>query len=261
MSKLSIQNINIHYESVGQGDPLLLLHGLGSSTRDWEKQIAFFSKNYQVITVDIRGHGQSDKPPGPYSIALFAADIAELINILDIKPVHVVGISMGGMIAYQLAATHHQLVKSMTIVNATPEFVVRTFKERFNVFQRQLIVRLLGMRKIGKVLSKRLFIKPEQEELRTIFIERWAENDSKTYLKAMKAIVGWSVVDKLKNIDCPTLILAADEDYTSVEEKKKFASIMNQAEISIIKDSRHATPIEHPKLFNQTVIDFLNKQS
>ena len=78
MPILRCRDINVYYEIAGAGDPLLFIHGLGSSHRDWEPQVAFFSRHYQVITYDVRGHGKSDKPKGPYSVSQFAADAAEL---------------------------------------------------------------------------------------------------------------------------------------------------------------------------------------
>ncbi len=113
MPKLRIHDIDIYYEVTGQRTPLALIHGLGSSTRDWERQVPVFSERYQVITFDVRGHGQSAKPPGPYSIALFASDTVELVRALGIGPAHVVGISMGGMIAFQLAVDAPQRIKSL----------------------------------------------------------------------------------------------------------------------------------------------------
>ena len=260
MPKLRIRDIDLNYETTGEGQSILLIHGLGSSTRDWENQIDFFSTHSQVVTFDVRGHGQSDKPPGPYSIPLFAKDAAGLINALGIAPTHVVGISMGGMIAFQLAVSAPDLVSSMVIVNAAPEFVVHTIKERLQVFQRQLIVRLLSMRKMGEVLSKRLFPRPEQEDLRRLFIERWAENDPQAYLSSMQAIVGWSVADHLGDIGCPTLVIAADGDYTPVELKEAYVASMPRAELMVVKDSRHATPVEQPERFNDAVMAFLSKQ-
>jgi pimeloyl-ACP methyl ester carboxylesterase len=261
MPKLHIRDIDLYYEVTGQGQPILFIHGLGSSTRDWEQQVLIFSKHYHVVTFDLRGHGKSDKPPGPYSISLFAADTAELIKGLGIAPAHVVGISLGGMIAFQLAVSAPDLVRSLVVVNAAPEFIVRTFKERLQVFQRQFIVRLLGMRKMGEVLSKRLFPRPEQEELRRLFVERWAENDPRAYADAMRAIVGWSVADHLNAIRCPTLAIAADKDYTPVTLKEAYVARMPQAELVVIRDSRHATPVERPEQFNEAVMAFLSKQA
>lgn len=255
----SIKNgdVNIRYDKCGQGQPILFIHGLGSSGRDWEYQVAHFRNTCQVITVDVRGHGQSDKPPGPYSVPLFAADVAALIEILEIAPVDVVGISMGGMIAFQLAVDRLDLIKRMVIVNSSPELVPRTFKDRLLIYQRFVIVRILGMRKMGDVLSKRLFIKPEQEELRQQLVERWAENDPRAYRDTMRALVGWSVVDRLETINCPILVIAGDEDYTPLEAKKAYVSKLPNARLKIIEDSRHATAVEHPQQFNSIVSSFL----
>lgn len=261
MAKLYQGDLQLNYEIVGQGKSLLLIHGLGSSLKDWELQIPEFSKNYQVIAIDLRGHGQSDKPPGPYSILLFASDVAELLKTLELAPAHVVGISLGGMVAYQIAVSFPEVVRSIVVVNCTPEFVIRNTEERRQVFLRKLIVQLLGMRGTGKFLSKRLFIKPEQEEIRRQFVERWAENDLRAYRASMQSLLGWSVAEKLGEIKCPVLMMAADEDYTPVSEKEKYLTRIPQSELVVIKDSRHATSVEHPEEFNKVVLDFLSKHS
>jgi 3-oxoadipate enol-lactonase len=261
MPKLHVHDIDLYYEVTGKGQPLVLIHGLGSSTRDWERQTPVFAERYQVIAFDVRGHGQSSKPPGPYSIAQFAGDTAELLKALNIGPAHVVGISMGGMIAFQLAVDAPQLVKSLVIVNSGPELVARTFGEKLSFWQRIAIVQLVGMRKMGEVLSQRLLPKPEQAELRQEFIKRWAENDRRAYLDAMRALMGWSVADQLGAIDCPTLVISADQDYTPLSLKEAYVAKMRRAELVVISDSRHATPVEQPDKFNEAVLTFLGKQS
>src|SRR5439155_12833482 len=92
----------------------------GSSKRDWEPQVAELAKTYRVITVDLRGHGQSDKPAGPYTIPEFAADVAGLLESLHASPAHIVGLSLGGGVAFQLAVNYPALLKSLTIVNSGP---------------------------------------------------------------------------------------------------------------------------------------------
>jgi len=255
MPRLRIRDAALHYESLGRGPPLLFIHGLGSSVRDWEAQRAFFSLHFRVIAFDLRGHGRSDKPPGPYSILGFAADTAELIRWLGLGPTHIVGLSMGGMIAFQLAVSAPELVQSLVIVNSGPEFILG----KLQIVQRKLIVRLLGMRKMGKVLSKRLFPKPEQAGLRQRFVDRWAENDPRAYLDALQALIGWTVVDRLDAIRCPTLVIASDQDYTPLAVKAAYAAKMPQAELSIIRDSRHMLPVERPDAFNQVLMGFLSK--
>jgi len=260
MAHQRLGDVEIYYEIHGRGDPLVFIHGLGSSVRDWQYQIEPFSQSYQVVAFDVRGHGQSAKPPGPYSIPLFAADAAALIRALGLIPAHVVGISMGGMIGLQLAVDAPDLVRSLVVVNAGPEMIVRTGRERWQIVQRQLIVRVLGMKKMGEVLGGRLFPKPEQGELRQLFAQRWAENDPRAYREAMKALVGWSVADRLEAIACPVLVVAADQDYTPVESKAAYVERLPRGELVVIEDSRHATPVEHPDQFNRVVSDFLRRQ-
>lgn len=261
MPRIVVQGISLHYEEFGAGEPLLFIHGLGSSGRDWEMQIGYFACDYRVVAFDLRGHGQSDKPRGPYTMPQFAADTAALMDALAIAPAHVVGISLGGMIALQLALDHPERIRSLVIVNSGPEFVARTFKERLAVLQRFLVVRLVGMRKMGEILARRLFPKPEQETLRTTLVERWAENDPRAYRDAMRAIVGWSVADRLGQIDIPTLVVAADEDYTPVSAKEACVAKMPRAQLAVIRDARHAVSVERPNEFNAIVAAFLAQQA
>jgi len=261
MPILKIQDIGLYYELTGEGSPLLFVHGLGSSTRDWENQIPYFSHHYKVITYDVRGHGKSDKPPGPYSIPQFASDAVGLLQALGIDQVNVVGISMGGMIAFQMAVDSPDLITSLAIVNSGPELVVRTVKDRFALWQRLLIVRLLGMRKMGEVVSKWLFPKPNQEEMRKKFSSRWAENDPKSYLETLRGMVGWSVSARLEQIKCPVISITADKDYTPIALKKEYVSRLPNAELAVIQDSRHGTPVDQPEAFNEVLHSFLKKHN
>jgi 3-oxoadipate enol-lactonase len=260
MPTLFLEDIELVYEIAGEGEPLLFIHGLGSSRGDWEAQVEYFADRYQAIVFDVRGHGESSKPAGPYSVPLFAADTVKLLNALGVGPAHVVGISMGGMIGLQLALDHPEAVRSLVIVNSGAEFVVRSFKERMQVWQRFLIVRLLGMRKMGEVLSERLFPKPEQEGLREVFVERWARNDPRAYQEAMRAIVGWSVADRLGDLGCPTMVIASDNDYTPVAEKQAIVEQVPRAALVVIEDARHAVTAEKPEQFNAVLDGFLAEQ-
>src|SRR5512135_954239 len=141
MATLRANGINLYYESTGQGQPLVFIHGLGSSTRDWEYQIPTFSQNYQVIAFDLRGHGQSAKPAGPYSMKMYAADLAGLLAGLGVKSAHLVGISLGGAVAFQFALDYPAAVKTLTIVNSgpslggTPEQAQQEIERRIGLVQ------------------------------------------------------------------------------------------------------------------------------
>jgi len=257
MAYFEHEGCTLHYEEYGHGAPLILVHGLGSSTLDWEKQIPELSAHYRLIIPDVRGHGRSDKPRERYSIAGFAGDLIALIEHLNLGPAHVVGLSMGGMIGFQLAVDQPQLLKSLCIVNSAPEVKLRSADDYRQWFKRWSLMRLLSLGTIGKALGGRLFPKPEQGELRQKMAERWAKNDKRAYLASFDAIVGWGVQERLSRVTCPTLIVSADRDYTPVALKEAYVKLLPKARLVVITDSRHATPLDQPHRFNQTLLEFL----
>mgnify|MGYP000468688987 CR=1 FL=1 len=262
MPSTKVNDIQVYYELHGaEGKPVILfLHGLGSSVRDWEFQLPYFTNDYRVLLVDMRGHGRSDKPKGPYTMPLFARDVVALLDQLKIDSVHLVGLSMGGMIAFQLAADYPQRIRSMTIVNSGPAVIVRTFKERVGIWMRFFIVRTMGMRKMGETLAPRLFVEANQEALRQTFINRWAENDPRAYLDTLRAIVGWSVDDKINKMAIPTLVVASDKDYTPLSLKEAYIARMPKASLKIIENAHHAVATEKPDTFNEVVRQFIQAQ-
>lgn len=248
----------IYYETYGDdaGQPVLLLHGLGSSARDWERQRDALS-DYRVVALDVRGHGRSDKPQGPYSVLQFAQDVVAVLDAVGIDAAHVVGLSMGGMIAFQLAVSFPARVRSLVIVNSGPALVPATFSDRLKVWVRFFIVRAIGMKKMGETLAPRLFTDADQDAERQMFIERWAENDRRAYLDSMRAIVGWSVLDQISSISVPTLIVASDQDYTPVSAKEAYIAKMPTASLTVIPNAHHALPVERPQAFNEALRQFL----
>ena len=253
----NINGIQLNFEINGQGENLLLIHGLGSSLRDWEYQLPTLVQHYKVISVDLRGHGQSDKPAGKYTIQGFAQDIMALLHSEQIEECHVLGISMGAAISYKLAIDYPKQIKSIIAVNMGASMLANTMKARFAFLKRVLIVKLIGMKKMGEILGKMLFPKDTQEHLRTLVASRWAENDKDAYLRAMGSLKNWSVEDSLHKIECPALIVAADQDYSPVAIKQAIANTIPKGTLKVMPDARHAVPIEKPEEFNQIVLDFL----
>ena len=136
---------------------------------------------------------------------------------------------------------------------------IRTFAQRLMIWTRVAIVRVQGMRKMGAVLAARLLPKPEHAALRAGFIERWAANDPTAYLSALNGLVNWGVMDRLASIECPVLVLTADQDYTPVAIKQAYTAMLKNAELVIVADSRHFMPLERPEAFNAALISFLTR--
>lgn len=262
MPKMKVNNINMYYEITGDGDPLVFIHGLGSSTRDWEEQIPVFSKDYKCITLDMRGHGNTDKPNEQYKIPQFAADVAQLLKALNVSNACVVGLSMGGATGFHLAIGYPELVKKLVVTNMSAAVPYKSFADKKMFFIRLLIVKLLGMKKMGKVIASKLFVKQDEhnEKCRKIMATRWADNNPQAYLNSMRALKNWTVVDELHKIKCPTLIIHSDEDYSPLEHKKYYTSLIPNGELIIVKDARHALPMEKPEEYNKIIAECLKRK-
>ena len=115
--KAKVNGIDIYYEIHGSGEPLLLIEGLGYSAWMWYKQIPTLSEQYKVIVFDNRGAGNTDKPDSEYSIEIMADDAAGLLRTLGIESAHMLGVSLGGFIAQELALRHPDMSKSLTLVS------------------------------------------------------------------------------------------------------------------------------------------------
>jgi pimeloyl-ACP methyl ester carboxylesterase len=111
MPYVCIDETRLYWSECGDGPPLVLVHGLGSSGRDWAAQVERFADRYRVLRMDLRGHGRSERARGPYSIAQFARDVAVFLRRQEAAPAHVMGLSMGGMVALELAAGAPALVR------------------------------------------------------------------------------------------------------------------------------------------------------
>lgn len=257
MPTVQLEGVSIYFEEHGAGEPLLLLHGLGSSGQDWELVAPKLAAHYRVVIPDVRGHGRSDKPPGDYGVSLFARDIAAFCDRLGLKSVHVVGLSMGGMIAFELAVHRPDLVRSMVIVNSGPDMVPRTLQFRFALGTRVLLARLLGPRRMARILGPKLFPKPEQAELRRRLEERLGQNDPDVYLRATRGLIGWTVLDRLHEISCPVLALASDRDYTPPSVKEAYVARLKDARMELVRDSGHASPIDQPEQVGDAILRFL----
>jgi 3-oxoadipate enol-lactonase len=255
----SIHGVDLYYEITGNGSPVVLIHGLGSSLLDWENQVPSISAQYQVIAFDLRGYGRSARHTGPYTINQFTKDTAGLIKSLGPAPVHVVGLSLGGMVALQLSLDYPELVNKLVIVNSLPEVKLSSFRARWEIGLRFLLTRLFGMRITGLVLSRRVFPNPQQRDLRKKFAARWAGNDPQVYMSSVRGLLGWSVQERLSSIPCPTLVVAGEKDFLPLAEKEHFTKNIPEAEMAVITGSGHASPVDHPEEFNRIVLEFLSR--
>ena len=119
MPYVKVNDIQMYYEIHGDGEPLVLIVGLGTDISEWEGIIHGLAKKYKVLAFDNRGAGRTDKPDTPYSIEMMAHDTAGLMQTLGIQQAHILGISMGGRIALALALRHSKIVKKLVLVSTS----------------------------------------------------------------------------------------------------------------------------------------------
>lgn len=227
-------------------------------------QVPAFSKHYRVVTFDIRGHGRSEKPLGPYGMEVFAADAAELLRSLGLGPAHVVGFSLGGMIAFQLAIDAPEMVKSLVTVNCCPEGHMTTFSNGLACCKQITRVHLNGINGIkrkGHNSAQRAPTVTEEQQVARTVLEQLAFYSKWPYVRTFLDIVGWSAVDRLDTISCPILVITSDQDYTPVSVKEWYMSKVPGAEFAVIANSWHSVLEEQSDGFNEVLVEFLLKQS
>ncbi|MCK5318301.1 MAG: alpha/beta hydrolase [Anaerolineales bacterium] len=248
-----------HNPSDREGPGVLFLHGLGSCSEDWGLQIPIVRERYWVLALDMPGHGRSSQPSGWPSIEEMALQIASVVKEQAESPVHVVGLSLGGAVAMQLAIAHPEAVRSLTLVNTFARLHSGS-SGFFRKLVRIAFVVLGQMDRVGQWVAAGLFPEPEQELLRQAAAERIASNPRGAYLRAIWAATRFDIRDRLNEIDTPTLVVAGELDTTvSMSAKKELAGHIPGAHLVVIPDSGHATPIDAAEEFNQTLLDFLSK--
>ncbi|QSQ19043.1 alpha/beta fold hydrolase [Pyxidicoccus parkwayensis] len=257
MPMLPLEGVSLYCDTAGDGTPVLLLHGLGSSGRDWELVKPRLAARHRVLIPDARGHGRSETPPGKYGVPLFARDIAALCDALSLRRVHVVGLSMGGMMGLQLAVDRPELVRSLVIINSGPEVKARTLRRKFDFALRLVVLWLLGPMRMAKILAPRLFPKPEQEDLRQRVLDTLGHNDPDAYRRATRGLLGWSVLERIKDVTCPVLVLHSERDYTPLAEKQAYVDLLPDARLQVLSDSGHAAPLDQPERLAEVVEAFL----
>ena len=261
--------VKLKYQKRGSGRPLLLIHGLGSSSMDWELQYAELGEHFELIMPDLRGHGRStqaffDMSSPHQSIQQFAEDVIDLMQHLKIGSCPVLGYSMGGAIAFEITTQGIKNLQqvfqpeSLIIVNSLPSFALDTLRKKYLVGLRKIFTRIFSMPKLASIIGKKLF--PNDPILAEKMVVRNGRNKKRPYIASLNALLNWQVGEHLSAIEQETLFIAADNDYTKVSDKEDAATAMQNAEVVMIEDSMHGTPFDQTELFNQVVLDFLLKR-
>ena len=254
--------VRIHYRTFGrrEGEPLLLLHGLGTDHMGWMMQRHSFGSRYRCIVVDNRGSGRSDKPDGDYDLQVMAHDAVAVLDELGIDRAHVVGASMGGVLTQIIGVTHGDRVRSLVLA-CTACRLQPWRRELFDDWIEQ--AERVGMRRfiadnlewlIGPRSMRRLW--PVARVI-GVLATRAPVHGLTGQLRALLS-VDESLTGALASIAAPTLVVVGSQDIlTPVADSEQLVSLIPGAELAVITGAAHGLMVDHALTFNRTVLDFL----
>jgi 3-oxoadipate enol-lactonase len=253
----------LHYlDPNPSGNPyVLLLHGLGANASSWILQIPALSKaGYRPLAVDLPGFGQSSYEGGGWSIQSVAEQVESLIKELKNEPVHVVGLSMGGTIAQQLAFNAPQLIRSLVLVSTFAVLRPNTLRGWFYFLRRLIVMNFLGLRAQAEIVAQQIFPDPHNQQMRELLVETITQADPHAYREAMASLGLFNSTRQLSTIKAPTLVIIGEKDTTVSPARQRLLvdGIPNARQV-IVSDAGHAVPVEQAETFNYELLKFLEK--
>lgn len=261
-------HVKLHYEDYGQGRPLVMIHGWTFSSRFFHRNIEAFSKKYRVITLDLRGHGESDKPEHGYRIARLAADLRDLIETLELKDVTVLGWSIGSPIIWSYLELFGQdWLRSAIFVQQTPKQLftpdwklghATCYDEAGLVFlQQQLAFNrpAFDEQNLADCLSTSL---PNDEKAMLLGEMAKCPSYAASLMMADHTTQDWR--DVLPHLTLPSLMMVASKDRVLPAAGPRWvADHMPHCRAVEFKDSSHMVFLDETEKFNQTVLAFMEE--
>ncbi|MEW6440502.1 MAG: alpha/beta hydrolase [bacterium] len=261
--KIAANGIDVHYDVAGQGSCVVLVHGFTDNRKMWFNQFPELSKRYRVLAYDVRGFGETRGGGRPYSMGLFAEDLRALLEAVGIERAFLLGYSMGGRIALEVALRCPEKVRGLVFANSgIGEPPGPEMQERRKIFVE--LLRQGDIDLISEMMAEASFspgLKQRDPELFRKYKEIKKQNDPSDYLAIMEAIV--SAIDApvdLGRLRCPALIIAGDRDgFMALGTAEAMRKAIPGAEL-VVFPTGHAAALEAPAAFNAAVLKFLDGQ-
>jgi 3-oxoadipate enol-lactonase len=256
-----INGITLSYDDTGSGPALLLIHGFPLSRRMWYPQVkALAAAGFRVITPDLRGFGESDSPDGPYSIELFADDMAALLDHLGIAEAVIGGMSMGGYVLFNLLERHRSLVRAACFITTRAAADDDAGKERRLTMARE--VKKFGPHLAADAFEKMLFAEESLAGRPKLVAEVYSwmtANDSRGIAGGLLAMrERREYLSLLESFSVPALAIGAEGDKAAPPENTRaIAAGIPGCRLAIIPHAGHMANLENPGAFNDALLKFL----
>lgn len=257
--KIKTNGIETHYVIEGEGPWLVMSHSLACNLSMWDEQAKLLSGKFKVLRYDTRGHGASSAPPGPYTLDELADDAKALLDALGIRRAHWIGLSMGGMIAETFALKYPGVFQSMILADTTsrrPPNAEQMWGERVKLAQDK------GMDALVEGTLGRWFTEPYRQARKDV-MERIGQDIRTTpvagFVGCCQAISKIDVLDRLKEIDCPALVIVGEQDHgTPPEMARQIHANLRGSTLVVIPSAAHLSNVEQPQTFNTAMTSFLD---
>lgn len=262
MPHVRVGDLELYYELIDCTEPwrsapppVVLLHGLGTDRRIWLYQVPVFCARLPTILVDLRGHGRSSAPEGAWTVADMARDVVRLLRHLGAERAHLVGLSMGGMVAQQFALDYPYATASLVLADTI--CAVPAGSEQVPADGLRFIASH-SMAEVAKARITAAFTDAVDPLLRDHLIEAVALNDKDAYERAARAVFEFSVCRRLDEIAVPTLVVVGDGDRTfPLAWMEALSERIRGARLVRIPGAGHVSNMERPQEFNRAVLEFL----
>jgi 3-oxoadipate enol-lactonase len=253
-----MSRVELAYDSRGDGPPVLFAHAIAYDRRMWDRMLAHFGTNRRVIRADLRGHGQSPVPPGPYTLAELAGDCAALLDYLNVARVDFVGLSLGGMVGQAFALGHPDRLGRLVLANTSSSYGP---EGRAMWEARKKLVREGGLAAVHDLAVSRNFTGEFRGSHAKVVADAMATflaSPVEGYLGCCDAIAGLDFTEVLPLIAAPTLVIAGGLDPgTPVAMSRNLAERIPGAKLVVIDGAAHLSAVEKPAEFARLVDVFL----
>jgi 3-oxoadipate enol-lactonase len=255
------QGARLHWDEQGSGQPLLLIMGLSYPSYMWHRTRPVLANRYRTIAFDNRGVGQSDVPPGPYSIPLMASDAAAVLDAAGVEGAHILGFSMGGMIAQEFALQYPSRVRSLILgcTAAGGPHAVQAEPAALQTLMRRDLTPEESKEAIIPFIYDANTSRERIDEDMAIRMKWYPTPQG--YMSQLQAIFGWEAYNRLSQIAAPTLVIHGETDrLIPPANAKLIAERIPGAKLALIPRASHIFDTDQPGAAHPVVLGFLATQ-
>jgi len=271
---VKVEGDRLFYEVRGKGRPLVLVHGAWASHEWWRWQVPALARRYQVISPDVRGHGQSSPLRTAYSVNGFAKDLDLILQGIGAHEAVLVGWSMGGIISLEYGLNYPSKVKALILIatrgHRNPKLKRRIILQYLQA-RLSLLMDFTAPRKYdrasGDFPGQKIWLEREVEKMLSPTASKevydWVmaditNNPRENYFEVARSIWNWGAGKQLKGLKAPTLIMVGDKDpQTPPHFSRLLHATIPNSRLVIVEDASHCLPLERPERVNREIIEFL----